>query len=919
MANVDDRSVAGSVASAGDANVDELPGVDVDFGAIEMFDSNAAPDTFSSQAPEAIMTDDAALHSSTKKSKRQKKDKRHKKRRSSQQEAISSPLVPEEKESHKKHKKSRRKSAEDVEVPSSFPYPNEQSEPSADIPWGQLQEEAAVSSSQTKKKRKLSDSAEGKRRKKHRPQDQESEDQDGGRRRSSQDAGSSAFLRKKKDRRGISDSAIFEGDEPQSDPQRSPTVAHLRRRSQSRDTGSRENSVPVPDQMDVDMRDNGHALGATAVTSGEAGLGLAVDTEHDVARLAREAWDEHRNGQHDVDGRQNGDQDKEMADQYPQEPLNAGIETAGEVETSSPQQKKTRSTRKKAKPTFFEQPIPDIAEYDGDLPSPSAMTPKPRKRSKPAAKKESRGRKPKREKLSQSMRGGSVEADEYAEGRTAERRNRLSGYTQGRFTDAELARISGAVESFRASHGLSQQEVNELIHAPGGTTAGDTNAQLWVLIFDECPDRHRQKVINITRKKFHNFVARGTWTTEQDAELTELINIHGTKWSKIAGLINRHPEDLRDRYRNYIVCGANQRKDAWDEQEEARLTQHIMESMQAIDELRIQKPEKDLLKRSYEELIDWQGISECMDRTRSRLQCITKWKSMNIRTHGSDKLASTQPDSQISFRLEKGRRQIAAMPSEERYRLVMAIQATAVGADVKIPWQRLVDKPFRNQWHRFTQMLLWRRLKATVPNHMEATVRDAAEYLVERYNQTGDLPDIPDDLFDDADEMNFIQTMSNMASSGNLNRGQGSEEFVGGSDVEDNDAETNGNTLEQAVESEQNQPQDEEMNIDPALVEAAQPTKKATPAKRAGKNSSSRTRGRKSAVADVDPIEDNTQEPQHTQEQESEIDVEQLRRTKTPSKFQSRSSKKGDQQSSPRDEDSVMDDMEDLPAKVAAQ
>ena len=264
-----------------------------------------------------------------------------------------------------------------------------------------------------------------------------------------------------------------------------------------------------------------------------------------------------------------------------------------------------------------------------------------------------------------------------------------------------------------------------MIQAPGGTTAGDLHASLWSRIFDECQDRHRQKIINVARKKWHNFVARGTWTTEQDAELTGLIGVHGQKWSKIGALINRHPEDIRDRYRNYLVCGDNQRKDTWNEAEEGRLTQYVIEAMEAIDELRSMQPSREMLKKPYEELIDWQHISERMDRTRSRLQCITKWKSLNIRTHGRDQLASNQPDSQISFRLEKARRQIAQMPEEERLRLIMAIKDTQAGTEAKVPWQRLVDKQFRNSWHRTTQVLLWRRMRSTVLNRqvkLHATV-----------------------------------------------------------------------------------------------------------------------------------------------------------------------------------------------------
>ncbi|KAG6078192.1 hypothetical protein E4U33_000853 [Claviceps sp. LM78 group G4] len=944
MVDVEDGfSVAASENSDG-MDMNEGIGMDVDFGAIEIFDSNLAPTSFSSGAPEAIMTEDAAADSSSNKAKRDKhnqgqtkdnSDKKGKKRQKSEEDAGPSPSVPKGEEATARgRRKSKKRSTTDTVVLDSQPS-KEQAEVVTDTPWGQLQQEnAAALSQKANNKRRLSHSAEGRPRRKQRSGSSDRADPAGEELHlGSQDAVATSFLHRNKDaRRPVPESTIDEDNRPESDPQASPTVAHLRRHSQSRQVRSRESSVSR--QMDTD-----------------AASGAAAGVEREAERIAREAWDEHRSEQTSRSESAHNNDDTKMPDKYPHSPLGKG---AADV-TAEAQPSRRRSARKKAKPSFYEQPVSEVPDDENDkedvyaeLPSPSAMSPKPRNRKKRATKREARGRKPKKEKKpSQSMRSGSVdEEEEDAADAAAERRNRLTGYTQGRFSDAELARISRAVETFRADNDLSKSEVNDLIHAPGGTTAGEFNAQLWNRIFAECPDRHRQKVINITRKKFHNFVARGTWTPEQDAELTALIQAHGTKWSKIGGKINRHPEDLRDRYRNYIVCGANQRKDAWDEGEEARLTQYIMESMQAIDELRVNEPTRAILQKSYEELIDWQDISERMDRTRSRLQCITKWKSLNFRTHGQDKLVSTQPDSQISFRLEKARRQIAAMPAEERFRLVAAVQATAVGTDVKIPWYRLVDKPFRVQWHRYTQMLLWRRLKATVPNNAEVTVRDAAQRLVEQYKQTGVLPDVPDDQFDDADEMNFMQSIApvncigrNPANSQN----QRSTEFVTESDAEDEAAERDGSVQEAGNDKEAQSVKLGDLHIDPALADSSAPAKKSTPAaKRSSKASKSGKRSRKS-VAEVDPIEEDEdvemQEPEEVvQEQEQEqaqgsnseeIDEEPLWRQKTPKStpgdgVQSVGGARDKDSSAEREvevdddgEDSDMDDMEDVPARIA--
>ncbi|UNI17631.1 hypothetical protein JDV02_003960 [Purpureocillium takamizusanense] len=926
MAHLDNQMPEGLGGFPGDGNEDgSLAGDDVDFGALEMFDSNAsqafssqanAPFPSSGHAPEAIMSEDQVAPTSSKKSKR---DKKHRKKSFSDDAGLSQSVLEDE-GGKKKHKKSKRRSTRELEDPSSQAQAVALSSADAVAPAGaddpgQGLEAVAASldlngddgavppSTHSKKKRKLSDSTDRKRHKKRRSHGQESAEGDGAA------AASTGFLHRKKDKGVSVERAIEEEQAPDSDPQRSPTVAHLRRRSQSREARSRENSIPPAsaEQMDIDLGEPEH----------HAARADSMDLYPDVEALAREAWNEHRNGQ------------KALADAQEEQVLAAEEqlqpEPSQDAQATTHSPRRTRSTRKKAKPTFFEQPPPEIPDDDdanrdalGELPSPTALTPKPRKRAKAAAKKTSKGRKPKREKLSQSMRGGSHDDGEY-ESSQPSRRNRLIGYTQGRFSDDELARIGKAVEGFRAEQGLTKEQVNAMIHAPGGTTAGDEHAQLWVRIFAECPDRHRQKLINITRKKFHNFVARGTWTAEQDAELNELISVHGTKWSKIAALINRHPEDLRDRYRNYLVCGPYQRKDAWDEAEEARLTQYVIDAMEAIDELRNSEPNHHLLTRSYEELIDWQNISERMDRTRSRLQCITKWKSLNVRVSGKDKLLSGEPDAQISFRLEKARRQLSAMPDEEKYRLVLAIQGTAVGKDKKVPWQRLVDKQYRNQWHRVTQMLLWRRLRETVPGGETMTTRDCAQYLIDQYNQNGELPDVVHDGYDDVQEMEFVQqiptsTVGVSGTQAQRERGEKSSEFVTASDAEQDVPATNG----EGVLEEQ------EIQIDPALTEASDVMKKATPAKRtgSGKPPSSRKRQKRAAIANMDPIEDDAQAEQQPAEQRenSDIDVEQFRAKKTPSKFKSRAKGQGEDHDTSKmeDSDSDMDDMEDLPSKVVA-
>lgn len=422
----------------------------------------------------------------------------------------------------------------------------------------------------------------------------------------------------------------------------------------------------------------------------------------------------------------------------------------------------------------------------------------------------------------------------------------------------------------------------QMIHAPGGTQAGEDHAQLWSRLFAECPDRHRQKVINIVRKTFHNFVARGTWTPEQDAEFRSLIEVHGSSWAKIGGLLNRHPEDLRDRYRNYIVCGDKQKKDSWTEEEERELAQHIEASMRSLDELRRMQPNRPLLQRPYEELIDWQNISELMGRTRSRLQCITKWKSMGIKMRSKDKMQSLQADSQISFHLEKARRQLADMPAEERHRLILAIAQSSATEDNKVPWSKLVDRAWRMKWQRKTLVLLWHRLKKTVAGWDRKSTRDVAQELVEAYGRTGELPDVDSKDYDEIEEMQILQTCATPHARSDKKNAK-SDAIVSSADIEND-------------EQEESAPQgDAEPQIDPALysepaaadaaiakaalaadpgaavddVEAEAGLAEATPAPNRTPGKKTATYGKKRGSAkkttpnilNQDPIEDSTTDP----------------------------------------------------------
>lgn len=521
LADAEERPLDGLQDYDGLHDEHDAAHADADFGDLEMFDSTASQAPFLSQIFEQEAAMETALAVSAKDSKREKKKKNSNKKKG---DPPSSSAAVVEESPDKKRKKAKSKSLQATQA-TEAPEGEVANESLNGLPTSPTnlassthatQQEAASSadaldstiapSTQSKKKRKLSDSAGSNRKKKrkaHEEHEAEAEVVIKGTQYETAGPGlqAASFLRKEKGLASRLAAAVDEDTGQESATPNSPSAARLRRRSHSREARSRRNSVSVEDGatgMDI------NAQGARNGNSDDEDDAPSSDEDQqDDDKLAREAWTEHGNTEGESDGAEHqapGSDDGVEGNQGLQKDISEGVHENGSPE-EIPADSSTmrRSTRKKAKPTYFEQPsalqsTPGAANRQAfkDLPSPSAMTPKSKakgKRAVPKAPKEKKEKKekkakkepkPKLEKLSQSMRGGSGEAEvemddmDYEEA-APRRRGDLSNYTQGRFTDDELARIRQAVESFRVEYGLNQFEVNEVRSFICKSLHGDLN------------------------------------------------------------------------------------------------------------------------------------------------------------------------------------------------------------------------------------------------------------------------------------------------------------------------------------------------------------------------------------------------------------------------------------------------------------
>lgn len=352
----------------------------------------------------------------------------------------------------------------------------------------------------------------------------------------------------------------------------------------------------------------------------------------------------------------------------------------------------------------------------------------------------------------------------------------------GAWTSQELGNLGRAVEEFRDANGMTQHEMNQMIHEVPNKT-DSISQDFWNKAEVAVPGRTKRQIKERTRRLYHNFVGRGTWTEEQKQELHELLEQHGERptypWVEIAVMINRDPKDVRDYWRNHYLVHENQVKYSWSKEDEERLKEVVEE---ALNKIRIMRENNDQLRPSprttkfdEEALLDWQQISKAMGLTRSRQQCKWKWTDMREKGLAGDAsiILPTQPRSSagastraghavklvngISEELAGAREDYRGMGDEELFRLVDAIHASGARTDGRIKWSTLVDQDFRAKWKRPTLKLAWYRLRQTVPDHQYQDLEDNTQFLINYYHQHQILPRLADNQVDELAEEKLVR------------------------------------------------------------------------------------------------------------------------------------------------------------------
>lgn len=203
----------------------------------------------------------------------------------------------------------------------------------------------------------------------------------------------------------------------------------------------------------------------------------------------------------------------------------------------------------------------------------------------------------------------------------------------GPLSKFEWKLVEEALAHYRAEHDLDQSKVNDFVQSTNRAQSALVK-ELWSVLYEALPHRQRVAVMRACRRRYNNFEARGKWTLRDDDLLKQAYSEAPGKWVRIGSILERMPEDCRDRWRNYLSCGDQRKIDDWSEKEEMELSQAVLEVSEAAKQEARDKAKQEghaFREQDWESYINFNTVSEKMGFTRSRLQCYTHWKVMQNR------------------------------------------------------------------------------------------------------------------------------------------------------------------------------------------------------------------------------------------------------------------------------------------------
>ncbi|KAH9947219.1 hypothetical protein B0H21DRAFT_740145 [Amylocystis lapponica] len=120
-------------------------------------------------------------------------------------------------------------------------------------------------------------------------------------------------------------------------------------------------------------------------------------------------------------------------------------------------------------------------------------------------------------------------------------------YKKGKFSAIEEAQLTAAIENYRSSRGLDEDQFNDLIFAKG-----QGRQAFWSEITSALHLRPIIAVYHHVRRTYHPLKQQGKWMKSEDDLLRDAVKEMGQQWERVSRIVGRMSSDCRDRYRNHI-------------------------------------------------------------------------------------------------------------------------------------------------------------------------------------------------------------------------------------------------------------------------------------------------------------------------------------------------------------------------------
>ncbi|AET39915.1 DNA-binding protein REB1 Ecym_5138 [Eremothecium cymbalariae DBVPG len=326
------------------------------------------------------------------------------------------------------------------------------------------------------------------------------------------------------------------------------------------------------------------------------------------------------------------------------------------------------------------------------------------------------------------------------------------------FDETEEEALEQFVQDYQVIKGMTRRQICERIWSNERR-----KDDFWTNICRVLPYRTRSSIYKHVRRKYHIFDQRGKWTPEEDAELARWCMEKEGQWSNIGKVLGRMPEDCRDRWRNYIKCGASRASNKWSPEEEEKLKTVITEILESapkvIEDLdgdkddgyetadenrdtadpgissaenviahniklangdvgsesdKNSKSNTSLTNKSSSprDVINWTIVSERMGGRRSRIQCRYKWNKL-LKKEAMNK--------------------IKTISDEDKTWLLVKLKDLGFTEDSQVDWEELSALMPGRRWTGTELKLCYEKLRTSVRQYKKKPISEICRELVD-YN-----------------------------------------------------------------------------------------------------------------------------------------------------------------------------------------